>query len=137
MTALLKPALRRRRPRASAQRRRAALRTFFRLAEAWQLGDRRADHPARRRPHHALPVEAGQGRAARPASAGAPVAPVRHLLVAAHPVPGRRRADEWIRKPNTAPLFAGRSALDRMLGGQVADLFVVRQYLDAQRGGKA
>jgi hypothetical protein len=38
---------------------------------------------------------------------------------------------------NTAPLFAGKSALDRMLGGQVADLFVVRQYLDAQRGGKA
>jgi hypothetical protein len=24
-----------------------------------------------------------------------------------------------------------------MLGGQVADLFVVRDYLDAQRGGKA
>jgi hypothetical protein len=47
------------------------------------------------------------------------------------------RADEWIRKPNTAPLFAGKSALARMLGGQVADLFVVRQYLDAQRGGKA
>jgi hypothetical protein len=24
-----------------------------------------------------------------------------------------------------------------MLGGQVADLYVVRQYLDAERGGKA
>jgi hypothetical protein len=51
--------------------------------------------------------------------------------------PASGRADEWIRKANSAPLFAGRSALDRMLGGQVADLFVVRQYLDAQRGGKA
>jgi hypothetical protein len=30
-----------------------------------------------------------------------------------------------------------RSALERMLSGQVADLFVVRQYLDAQRGGWA
>ena len=29
------------------------------------------------------------------------------------------------------------SLLDRMLAGQVADLYVVRQYLDAQRGGKA
>lgn len=46
-------------------------------------------------------------------------------------------ADTWIRKPNTAPLFGGRSALDRMLSGQVADLFLVRQYLDAQRGGWA
>jgi hypothetical protein len=46
-------------------------------------------------------------------------------------------ADEWVRRPNTAPIFGGRSALDRMLSGQVADLFVVRQYLDAQRGGLA
>lgn len=51
------------------------------------------------------------------------------------PVP--ERANEWIRKPNTAPFLGGRSALDRMLGGQVADLFVVRQYLDAERGGKS
>ena len=44
------------------------------------------------------------------------------------------QADAWIKRPNDAPLFGGRSALERMLGGQVADLFVVRQYLDAQRG---
>ena len=49
--------------------------------------------------------------------------------------PDERMADEWIRRPNTVGLFGGRSALDRMLSGQVADLFVVRQYLDAQRGG--
>lgn len=46
-------------------------------------------------------------------------------------------ADAWIKKPNTAPLFGGRSALERMLSGQVADLYIVRQYLDAQRGGWA
>lgn len=45
-----------------------------------------------------------------------------------------RQADEWVRRPNATPLLGGRPALDRMLGGQVADLFVVRQYLDAQRG---
>ncbi|WIG56702.1 MAG: hypothetical protein OJF61_002490 [Rhodanobacteraceae bacterium] len=44
------------------------------------------------------------------------------------------RADAWLRKPNSAPTFGGKSALDRMLSGNVADLFVVRQYLDAQRG---
>src|SRR6187549_3852672 len=47
------------------------------------------------------------------------------------PEPGA--ADAWIRKPNTASPFGGRSALDRMLSGQVADLYVVRQYLDAER----
>ena len=46
-----------------------------------------------------------------------------------------KAADAWVRQPNAAPLFGGRSALQRMLSGQVADLFVVRQYLDAQRGG--
>jgi hypothetical protein len=45
------------------------------------------------------------------------------------------RADAWLRKPNDAPLFGGDSALARMLGGRVADLFQVRQYLDAVRGG--
>ncbi|WOK35476.1 antitoxin Xre-like helix-turn-helix domain-containing protein [Sphingomonas sp. C3-2] len=44
------------------------------------------------------------------------------------------RADAWMRAANKAPLFGGRSALDRMTSGNVADLFVVRQYLDAQRG---
>ena len=52
-------------------------------------------------------------------------------------LPDEQAADEWVKRPNAAPLFAGRSALDRMLSGQVADLFVVRQYLDAQRGGWA
>lgn len=49
--------------------------------------------------------------------------------------PDASRADAWIKAPNAAPCFGERSALDRMLSGNVADLFVVRQYLDAQRGG--
>ncbi|MGH8215592.1 MAG: MbcA/ParS/Xre antitoxin family protein [Rhodanobacteraceae bacterium] len=44
------------------------------------------------------------------------------------------RADEWLRRPNDAPTFGGQTALERMLSGNVADLYVVRQYLDAQRG---
>lgn len=52
-------------------------------------------------------------------------------------LPDEKAADSWIRKPNAATLFGGKSALDRMLSGNVADLFVVRQYLDAMRGGWA
>lgn len=48
--------------------------------------------------------------------------------------PDPAQADAWLRKPNDASLFGGRPALDRMLSGNVADLYVVRQYLDAQRG---
>lgn len=49
-------------------------------------------------------------------------------------LPDPKAADEWVRRPNSAGLFGGRSALDRMLSGQVADLYVVREYLDAERG---
>ena len=52
-------------------------------------------------------------------------------------LPAAAAADVWIKKPNDAPLFAGKSALARMLGGNVADLVAVRQYLDARRGGWA
>lgn len=50
-------------------------------------------------------------------------------------LPEPSSADAWIRKPNSAPPFNGQSALQRMLSGQVADLYLVRKYLDAERGG--
>jgi hypothetical protein len=49
-------------------------------------------------------------------------------------LPDTRAADEWVRRPNDAAVFGGKSALERMLSGNVADLYIVRQYLDAQRG---
>ncbi|MCW5718516.1 MAG: DUF2384 domain-containing protein [Bauldia sp.] len=42
------------------------------------------------------------------------------------------RGYAWIRAPNAA--FAGRSALEIMLGGELTDLMRVRRYLDAERG---
>lgn len=50
-------------------------------------------------------------------------------------LPDPAAADAWVRKPNDAPLFGGRSALERMLAGNVVDLHVVRRYLDGVRGG--
>lgn len=43
------------------------------------------------------------------------------------------RAYAWIHKSNAQ--FGGRSALSRMLAGDVTDLAAVRSYLDAERGG--
>jgi len=42
------------------------------------------------------------------------------------------QANVWIKKPNR--VFSGKSALAVMLGGNVVDIAVVRDYLDAQRG---
>lgn len=46
------------------------------------------------------------------------------------PIP--EHADAWIKRPNLAPLFNGQTALQQMLGGQVSDLLVVREYLDGE-----
>jgi len=115
----------------------AAMRTFWRLAQAWDLSS--AEQMALLGVGKTTLYQWKQGRVG---------ALDRHVLerlsylfgiyAALHillPVP--ERANEWIRKPNDAPFLGGSSALQRMLGGQVADLFVVRQYLDAQRGAKA
>lgn len=52
-----------------------------------------------------------------------------HILL-----PTSEAADAWVRKPNTAAVTSGRSALERMRGGRVVDLADVRRYLDSQRG---
>jgi hypothetical protein len=50
-------------------------------------------------------------------------------------LPDPAAADAWLRKPNSAAAFGGGSALDRMLAGNVSDLYQVRRYLDGVRGG--
>ncbi|WP_407671275.1 MbcA/ParS/Xre antitoxin family protein [Paraburkholderia phymatum] len=52
-------------------------------------------------------------------------------------LPQPAAADAWVKRPNDAPPFGGRRALDRMLAGNISDLVAVRQYLDAMRGGWA
>lgn len=115
----------------------AALRTFWRLASAWDLTS--AEQMALLGVGKTTLYQWKQGRVAvldrhvlERLSYLFGIYAALHVLL---PVP--ERADAWIRKPNNAPFLGGSSALQRMLGGQVADLFVVRQYLDAQRGAKA
>ncbi len=50
-------------------------------------------------------------------------------------LPDQALADEWLATPNDNPLFNGTAPLDRLLAGQVVDLAVVRNLLDAQRSG--
>ncbi|WP_233870837.1 MbcA/ParS/Xre antitoxin family protein [Paraburkholderia adhaesiva] len=52
-------------------------------------------------------------------------------------LPQPAAADAWVKRPNSAPPFGGRRALDRMLAGNISDLVAVRQYLDAMRGSWA
>ena len=44
-------------------------------------------------------------------------------------------ADRWLTTPNDNPVFNGTVPLDRVMAGQVTDLALVRNFLDAERGG--
>jgi len=122
----------------SAPAAQAALRTFFNIAKAWGLSNEEQQRLLGCGRTTFYDWKAGRIKTGLDA---ATLERLSHLfgiysgLQILLPIP--ERANAWVRKPNTAPLFGGRPALERMLAGQVSDLFVVRQYLDAQRGGWA
>ena len=113
-----------------------ALRTFFRIADAWKLSSDEARTLLGSPPRSTffLWKKTGQGQLGRDT-----LERVSYILGIYKALqillPDAAAADAWVRKPNAAPLFGGKPALERMLSGNVADLYVVRQYLDAWRGG--
>ena len=113
----------------------ALLRTFFSIAEAWKLGAKEAMTLLGLRSRSTFHVWKGGKAGPLPPDTLERLSYVLGIYKALQMLlPSEAAADEWIRKPNAAPLFGGRSALERMLSGNVADLYEVRRYLDAQRG---
>lgn len=113
----------------------AALRTFFRIAEAWRLDevDAMALLGTTRSTYFrwkAAPERARLGRdTLERLSYVFGIYKALQILL-----PRRDAADSWLSRDNDAPLFGGRPPLERLRAGQVADLFQTRQFLDAQRG---
>lgn len=134
MPASIQPAGRARPARPDAAR--AALRTFFRIASLWQLGvdEQMTLLGLGSRSTYFKWKKEGTSTLSRDTlerlSYIFGIYKALQILL-----PDERAADAWVRRANMAPPFDGRSALDLMLGGQVRDLFVVRRYLDAERGG--
>ena len=114
----------------------SALRTLFRITDLWQLGSKDLMKLLGNPPRSTF-YKWKQGEvAALPHDVVERISYIFGIYSALQVLlPKFEAADAWIKKPNSTPLFGGKSALDRMLSGQVADLYVVRQYLDAQRGG--
>jgi hypothetical protein len=112
-----------------------ALRSFFRLAEAWDLDEHErmkllglTDNDTLHRWESGSYVEACSETVKR-------ISYVLGIFKAINIlVPEQTHADSWMRTSNMATPFAGRSALDRMTDGHIDDLRAVRQYLDAQLG---
>ena len=57
------------------------------------------------------------------------------IYKALHILYGDKLADEWVNLPNTNLIFEGRTPLAYMLGGGLPAMQLVRQLLDARRGG--
>ena len=113
-----------------------ALRTFFRIADAWGLTTDEARRLLGDPPRSTFFLWKKSGEQQLSRDTLERISYILGIYKALQIlIPDAAAADAWIRKPNAAPLFGGKPALERMLSGNVADLYVVRQFLDAQRGG--
>lgn len=110
-----------------------ALRTFFRIADAWKLREQEQMRILGLDSRSTFQSWKRGDVAAIPKDALERISYIMGIYKGLH-VLLPQSADEWVRKPNRSPLFNGGTALDRMASGNVADLYVVRQYVDAQRG---
>lgn len=110
-----------------------ALRTFFTIAEAWKLQEQEQMRLLGLESRSTFQSWKRGSVSSIPKDALERISYILGIYKGLH-VLLPKTADEWVRKPNAAKTFGGQSALDRMMSGNVADLFVVRQYVDAQRG---
>lgn len=110
-----------------------ALRTFFRIADAWGLKEQEQMQILGLDSRSTFQSWKRGGVAAISKDALERISYVMGIYKGLQ-ILLPKTANEWIRKPNKAGLFGGRPAIERMTSGNVADLFVVRQYVDAQRG---
>jgi hypothetical protein len=110
-----------------------ALRTFFRIADAWGLKEQEQMRLLGLESRSTFQSWKRGVVAALPKDALERISYVMGIYKGLQ-ILLPKTADEWVRKPNKAQVFGGGSALERMMSGNVADLYVVRQYVDGQRG---
>lgn len=114
----------------------AALRTYPNIAKAWGLKEHEAARLLGVAGSTYRRWKAQPERACLDASQRERMSLLLGIYKALHILlPRPEVADGWLHRANTNPIFAGRQPMERLLGGQVSDLFVVRQHLDAARGG--
>jgi hypothetical protein len=113
----------------------AALKAFFAMAARWKLRDEDARallggvsngpfYEMKRRPDRTLDAD----RLTR-------LSYLLGIFKALGVLYSERLADEWIKRPNTNPLFGGVTPLEYMVRGGQPAMQAVRRLLDARRAG--
>jgi hypothetical protein len=109
-----------------------AMRSFFDIADCWELSEKQEMILLGVRDRSTY-LRWKTSRTARlPAGVLKRITHLQVVLSSLHILLKGQAADAWINKPNTSPIFGGRSALQRMLSGRLSDILVVRRYLEAQ-----
>lgn len=114
----------------------AALRAFFAIADRWRLRDEDTRallggvsngpyYQWRKDPERTLDTD----RLTRASY-------IVGIFKALNILHGEALADEWVKLPNTNPIFRGRTPLAYMLTGGIPAMQTVRRLLDARRGGR-
>jgi len=112
-----------------------ALRTFFRIADRWSLSTAERQRLLGLKPSSYFKYRREPDDARLNRDTLERISYVLGIYKALQILlPRREAADAWIRNKNTAPVFNGHAPLDIMLAGKVADLYLVRRYLDGERG---
>jgi hypothetical protein len=113
-----------------------ALRTFFRIAEAWSLtvAEQRAllGWPATSTFHKYKLNDHGTLAFDTLTRISLVLGIYKALQVL---YPDQSLADRWVRLPNANPIFGGRPALTLMVDGGMDGLLRTRRLVDARRGG--
>jgi hypothetical protein len=112
-----------------------ALRAFFRIVATWKIRDEDARallggmtngpfYELKRHPDRVLDAD----RLTR-------VSYLVGIFKALRILHGNALADEWVRLPNTNPIFGGETPLAYMIRGGLPAMQTVRRLLDARRAG--
>ena len=114
---------------------RSALKAFFRIVDRWKVSDETARD---------LFGGVSNGTFYKMKRESARVLSADELLrisylvgifKALHVLYSESLADQWMARPNTNPIFGGRTPLDYVHAGGIPAMQAVRRLLDARRGG--
>jgi hypothetical protein len=113
----------------------AALEAFLRLADIWRLTSRQASSLLGESDRTWFRIKARQWSGTLSQDALTRISALVGVYKGLHLLFSDPLADEWVRRPNTEPLFGGAAPVEYMIKGGIPAMLDTRGYVDALRGG--
>lgn len=114
----------------------AAVRSFLKLSELWELRDENARQLLGGISNGAFYELKRKARGVLDQDRLTRISLLIGIFKALNILYSKRLADRWIQLPNENPMFGGEAPLTYMIKGGQPAMLRVRQLLDARRGGQ-